>query len=81
MISGNGYLQKIEITRRQFFCTRWNFEKFLINPNGQPVRRYDQHLDPKEIIPDINDLLKTIKPEPEKYGEKKKYGRKFKRRN
>jgi len=50
---------------------RWNFEKFLINEKGQPVRRYDESLDPMEIVPDIDALLKTIKernqnnPEPE----------------
>jgi len=37
---------------------RWNFEKFLLDHNGQPVRRYDESLDPKDIIPDINVLLR-----------------------
>jgi len=39
---------------------RWNFEKFLINERGQPVRRYDESLDPMDIVPDIDALLSTI---------------------
>ena len=37
---------------------RWNFEKFLLNKQGRPVRRYDPSLDPMEIVPDIDRLLK-----------------------
>ena len=40
---------------------RWNFEKFLLNHKGEPVRRYDESLDPKEIIPDIDNLLEQMK--------------------
>ena len=32
------------------FATRWNFEKFLVNHEGQPVRRYDESLDPSELV-------------------------------
>jgi len=39
---------------------RWNFEKFLVNHNGQPVKRYDSPLDPKELVPDIDELLSLI---------------------
>ena len=39
---------------------RWNFEKFLLDHNGQPVRRYDESLDPSQIIPDIESLLDNI---------------------
>jgi len=39
---------------------RWNFEKFLINHEGQPIRRYDESLDPSEIVPDIDALLENI---------------------
>jgi len=42
---------------------RWNFEKFLINERGHPVRRYDESLDPMEIVPDIDALLRTIQEE------------------
>lgn len=38
---------------------RWNFEKFLVDPSGQPVRRYDESLDPLEIVPDIEAVLRT----------------------
>lgn len=36
---------------------RWNFEKFLIDPHGNPVRRYAESLEPMDIIPDIERLL------------------------
>jgi len=36
---------------------RWNFEKFLVDPLGHPMRRYDESLDPNEIVPDIDALL------------------------
>jgi len=39
---------------------RWNFEKFLLNEKGEPVRRYDESLDPMEIVPDIDALLKNM---------------------
>ena len=39
---------------------RWNFEKFLIDENGHPVRRYDESLDPMDIVPDIDALLSTM---------------------
>ena len=42
---------------------RWNFEKFLRDHNGQPVRRYDESLDPSEIIPDIDALMDNIPQE------------------
>jgi len=39
---------------------RWNFEKFLLDHRGQPMRRYDESLDPEDIIPDIDILLKNL---------------------
>jgi len=39
---------------------RWNFEKFLLDHNGQPMRRYDESLDPEDIIPDIDVLLNRL---------------------
>ena len=42
---------------------RWNFEKFLIDERGQPVRRYLSALDPMEIVPDIDALLRKIQEE------------------
>jgi len=37
---------------------RWNFEKFLIDAAGQPVRRYDESMMPTDIAADIEILLK-----------------------
>ena len=31
----------------------WNFEKFLIGPDGTPLRRYRPGVDPLEVEPDI----------------------------
>jgi glutathione peroxidase len=39
---------------------RWNFEKFLIDPEGNPIRRYDESLDPMKIVPDIDNLLAKL---------------------
>jgi len=39
---------------------RWNFEKFLLDHKGNPVRRYDESLDPMKIVPDIDRQLKKI---------------------
>jgi len=36
---------------------KWNFEKILVNHRGQPVRRYDESLDPMVLVPDIDELL------------------------
>lgn len=36
----------------------WNFEKFLVNHNGQPYRRYSPVVEPKEITEDIEKLIK-----------------------
>ena len=38
------------IKKIQKFQFRWNFEKFLVNHQGQPVRRYDESLDPSELV-------------------------------
>ncbi|MBB3186176.1 glutathione peroxidase [Microbacter margulisiae] len=37
---------------------RWNFEKFLINKDGVPVKRFAPNIKPKELNNDIEDLLK-----------------------
>jgi len=41
---------------------RWNFEKFLIDHQGNPVRRYDESLDPLTISSDIDFLLQKLRP-------------------
>jgi len=43
----------------------WNFEKFLINKDGKPVRRYNPATSPFDIQEDIEDLLAEI-DEPDK---------------
>jgi len=41
---------------------RWNFEKFLLDHEGNPVYRYDEKVDPLEISPDIDNLLQKMSP-------------------
>ena len=40
---------------------RWNFEKYLINRQGLPVKRYDPGTKPSDILPDILDLINETK--------------------
>ena len=35
----------------------WNFEKFLVGPDGAPVKRYSRYFDTNEIASDIDALL------------------------
>lgn len=35
----------------------WNFEKFLIDRDGNPVYRYPDKWDPEDLVPDIEALL------------------------
>jgi len=35
----------------------WNFEKFLVGPDGAPVKRYSRFFDTNAIASDIDDLL------------------------
>ena len=35
----------------------WNFEKFLVGPDGAPVKRYSRYFDTNEIATDIDALL------------------------
>jgi len=35
----------------------WNFEKFLIGPDGAPVKRYSRYFDTNKIADDIDALL------------------------
>jgi glutathione peroxidase len=37
---------------------RWNFEKFLIDKTGKPVKRYTSKTKPTELNTDIEELLK-----------------------
>jgi len=37
---------------------KWNFEKFLVNGEGQVVKHYRKEWDPLSTLPDIQALLK-----------------------
>uniref|UniRef100_A0A671RSJ9 glutathione peroxidase n=1 Tax=Sinocyclocheilus anshuiensis TaxID=1608454 RepID=A0A671RSJ9_9TELE len=39
----------------------WNFEKFLIGPEGEPFKRYSKRFQTINIAPDIQRLLKLTK--------------------
>jgi glutathione peroxidase len=36
---------------------RWNFAKFLIDHEGNPVKRYGPKTNPNDMVPDIEELL------------------------
>jgi len=38
----------------------WNFEKFLINAEGKPVKRFSKKFEMKDMTEDIEALLKEI---------------------
>ena len=38
----------------------WNFEKFLITPEGQPYKRYGRYFETIKIKPDIEELIKNF---------------------
>ena len=42
----------------------WNFEKFILDKNGVPIRRYRPSILPSQLEDDINSLIKTgvLKP-------------------
>ena len=44
----------------------WNFEKFIIDGNGVPIRRYKPGVEPSQITGDIDELIKTGKLPPKK---------------
>lgn len=39
----------------------WNFEKFLVSPEGEPYKRYSRKFLTSEIEADITELLKNVK--------------------
>lgn len=39
----------------------WNFEKFLVGPDGEPFKRYSRHFLTIDIEADIKKLLKKLK--------------------
>jgi glutathione peroxidase len=38
----------------------WNFEKFLIDHEGRPVKRYSKNFETINIAADIEELIKRI---------------------
>ena len=36
---------------------RWNFEKFLIDSHGRPVKRFASEVTPSELVSDIDQLV------------------------
>ncbi|UXI20574.1 hypothetical protein NH340_JMT06517 [Sarcoptes scabiei] len=36
---------------------KWNFTKFLVDKDGQPIKRYAPNFEPKDIEPDIDKIL------------------------
>lgn len=39
----------------------WNFEKFLIGPDGEPYKRYSRNFLTIDLEADIKELLKKVK--------------------
>uniref|UniRef100_A0A3P8SVT1 Glutathione peroxidase 1 n=1 Tax=Amphiprion percula TaxID=161767 RepID=A0A3P8SVT1_AMPPE len=39
----------------------WNFEKFLVSPDGEPYKRYSRNFLTSDIEVDIKELLKRVK--------------------
>jgi glutathione peroxidase len=40
---------------------KWNFTKFLVNNNGEVVKRFSPNTNPKELKSDIEELLKEVR--------------------
>lgn len=38
---------------------RWNWEKILVDKAGRPITRYDASTEPKDILADIEKLVKV----------------------
>lgn len=58
----NYFSDKSSLTYNRFELTdvRWNFEKFLISKNGNPIKRYDASTDPLKIRGDIQRLMRRV---------------------
>jgi len=41
---------------------RWNFEKFLLDRDGRPVIRYRSSVEPIDIAPDVERLIRETAP-------------------
>ena len=50
-------IDKISTTCKKDGDIKWNFTKFLVDKNGNAVKRYDPTFDPKDIEKDLIELL------------------------
>lgn len=52
-----GMIKKISSTAKEENDIKWNFTKFLVNKNGEAVKRYSPVVKPEDIEKDILELL------------------------
>jgi len=72
---------KSQLTGTLGSSIKWNFTKFLCDRSGKPFKRYGPPSKPLELVPDIEELLKTPIPEGIKEKEKEKEEREEKQEN
>ena len=55
------YISFLKNAKKEFFMSliRWNFTKFLIDQEGNVIKRYAPRVLPKTIENDIQSLLKS----------------------
>lgn len=56
-----GFSDKHSLEYNRFLLSdvRWNFEKFLVSKEGQPVRRYDPSTEPLSFQQDVVNLIQS----------------------
>ena len=50
-------IEKISTTYKKEEDIKWNFTKFLVDKNGNVVKRYDPTFDPKNIEKDLKEII------------------------
>ena len=50
-------IEKISTTYKNKEDIKWNFTKFLVDKNGNVVKRYDPTFDPKNIEKDLKEII------------------------
>lgn len=50
-------ISKMSLTCKKDGDIVWNFTKFLVDKEGNAVKRYDPTYDPKEIENDLKEIL------------------------
>ena len=50
-------IEKISTTYKNKEDIKWNFTKFLVDKNGNVVKRYDPTFDPKNIEKDLKEIM------------------------